>query len=1068
MVNVHARGFAIVHDSVPGRLRIRAMALHRRPDLARSVEEACASAPGVRGTRASATTGSILISFDEEVDREQLFGLLEEVLSRALRGVPERSVFVRGVVASRAASKAKRHGNAEIDRVFRAAAARARQALSRSGGDGSSEGPGGFPPVAELPEGPAWHTLSCDEALARCDSVRSGLSVEAAGQRLQLHGPNALAPPKRPSPLALFFGQFASVPVALLGASAVLSAATGGLGDAVAISVVVLLNAAIGYTTESEAERTLSLLDGGGPQTARVVRDEAIVEIPARDIVPGDILVLSPGDLVAADGRLIQTERLMVDESSLTGESLPVEKIVVPLRDERVPLGDRLNMVYRGTTVSGGSGRAMVVATGPRTEIGHIQGLAGTIESRETPLQAQLRTLGFHLAVGSALVCGGVFGVGLLRGYRLVDMLKMSVSLAVAAVPEGLPTVAITTLAIGIRRMRRLDVIVRHLGAVETLGAVQVLCLDKTGTITQNRMTVVTVFAAGRAYALEDRAFLADGVRVTASEIEPLFRLLELVTLCSEVTFERDEAAPGNLKLSGSATETALVDAALAAGVDVAKAREEHPTRDIYYRTHARNYMYTVHGDPSPQLVAVKGRPTEVLALCDRFLGPAGEEPLDDEERFEIEMENERLAGRALRLLGVAYRRNGAGDLEAEGATPTDFVWVGLIGMVDPPRPGIADLLRRFHAAGIDTVMITGDQSATAQAIARQIGLKENGSLEILDSTRLDELEPDVLRSLSERVDIFSRVSPTHKLQIVQALQSAGRVVAMTGDGINDGPALKAADVGVALGESGTPAAREVADVVLTTDDLDAMITAVEQGRTIYDDIKKALHFILSTNLSEILVTFSSVVAGLGQPLTPMQLLWINILTDVFPELALAVQPPEEDVLARPPRMPDDPMFSPRDLRWLGIEGAIITTGAMATYGYAVARYGRGPRASTLAFTSLTSAQLLHAITSRSDAHTIFDKRHLAHNPYFRASVGGALGLQVLASLFPPLRSLLNMTRLGPGDWLITAAGATTPFFTNELIKLWRRAEPSERGRSSSPTSAPEPPPGARRVDDAT
>ncbi len=670
----------------------------------------------------------------------------------------------------------------------------------------------------------------------------------------------------------------------------------------------------------------------------RVIRDGQLVEVEAEALVPGDIMVLVPGTRVAADGRVLESRSLMVDESALTGESLPVTKRVETLDKPEVPLGDRFNMVYKGTAITGGSGLAVVVGTGRYTEIGVIQALVGETRPPETPMQRQLDVLGNQMVLLSGGICGIMFLIGLARGYGWLQMLKTSISLAVAAVPEGLPTVATTTLALGIRNMRRHHVLVRHLDAVETLGAMQVICLDKTGTLTLNRMTVLAIYCGGRHITLANDVFHDNGMRMDPAQHEELLRLVQVGVLCNETEVNGSE---GGYELKGSATETALVHLAIAAGVAVDALRRQYPTVRVEYRTENRSFMRTVHTvKEGGKLVAVKGSPSEVLEMCKWWIKDGirlrahGNGPHRDTH-------GKRAHGRG----SVARARD---SLMRNRRRPIshcaeEFIWLGITGMADPVRPGVKELIALFHQAGIDTIMITGDQSATAYAIGKELGLSRSGELDILDSTKLEQLDPEVLTGLAQKVNIFSRVSPANKLQIIQALQRSGKVAAMTGDGINDGPALRAADIGVAMGETGTDVARSVSDVVLEDDDLRTMIVAISEGRTIYNNIRKSVHFLTATNLSEIMVMVGSIGSGLGTPLSTMQLLWINLVTDIFPALALAVEPPEPDILSRPPRDPREPILRPADFKRYGFEAFAITAGSMCSYGYAVARYGSRP-----------------------------------------------------------------------------------------------------------------------------
>jgi Ca2+-transporting ATPase len=644
-------------------------------------------------------------------------------------------------------------------------------------------------------------------------------------------------------------------------------------------------------------------------------------------------------------------------------------------------------------------------------------------------MQRQLGSMGGQLAILSGLVCAGVFAVGILRGQGWVQMLKSAVSLAVAAVPEGLPAVATTTLALGIQRMRRRQVAVRKLEAVETLGSVQVICLDKTGTLTLNRMSVMELYCGRNVLRMDGGRLAGDQGPVRAGDSAELRRLLEVVALCSEAQLGEGE------ELDGSPTENALVEAAIAGGIDVRELRRRYPREQIRYRAEDRPFMSTLHtAGEDLCLMAVKGSPGEVLERCEAFLDRGEARPLDDRFRQDIQRANERMAGEALRVLGVAFAE--VGRVERERRT-AGLTWLGLIGMADPLRPGMRELVADYHAAGIETVMITGDQSATAYAIGKQLGLSNGRELRILDSSSLEKLDPDLLAGLVRRVHVFSRVSPAHKLRIVQALQRSGRVVAMTGDGINDGPALKAAEIGIAMGLSGTDVARSVSDVVLEDDNLHTMHEAVRQGRTIYANIRKTIHFLLSTNFTEIEVMLAGVAFGFGQALSPMQLLWINLISDIFPGLALSLEPPEPDAMERGPRDVNAPVIGRGDLGRMAGESALITAGAVASYLYGLGRYGRGPRAGTLVFNTLTVGQLLHALSCRSAQETLFSARRRPPNPYLNWALGGSLAAQGVISSVPALRRLLGTSPLGLADLGVVAAGALGPLLVNEGLKEW-------------------------------
>ncbi len=1009
-----------LHAVVSGRLRVRVRGLYRSRHLASRIEQSLRSHPSIRRVRASARTGNVLVLFDDSLSSIDVHRMLDSALDTAatevvsLRRRPSRLASDSGFAL-----------------LFAEAWRRARGFRDRANNDDNRVIHVAFP-QNDL----RWYLRTVDEVIESFESSSTnGLAAEKLPELLSRYGPNALPRAEPRSALSLIGAQLKSLPVALLGVSAVVSVLTGGVLEAGVIGAVVVTNALIGFATESQIERSIRSLSTVTATKARVIRDGQALEVAAEEIVPGDMLVLGRGTRIVADARIVETSRLDVDESALTGESIPVTKQSAPLEKETVPLADRTNIVYRGTSVTGGSGLAVVVATGSGTELGRIQELVSHAGPPETPSQRELRVLGNQLVWAGASVCGAMFGIGMLRGYGWMQMARSSISLAVAALPEGLPTVAMTVLSLGVRDLRKRDALVRHLDAVETLGAPQIICLDKTGTITQNRMSVVSALADGcrQDFSADD---LGRAEAAPASLDSPAFRrMLEVAALCNEVALEKSDRG---WRLHGSPTERALMELTLAHGIDVEVLRATYPMVDLQLRADDRNYMVSTHSlGEGKSFFAVKGSPDQVLSLCDRIYDQAVVRPLDESDHAKVEAENGQMAGRALRVLGVAY-----GEHPDSLGNPDRYVWLGLLGMTDPPRIGVKALIEEFHHAGIDTVMITGDQSATAYAIAKELNLGRDGLLEILDSTHMEEVPPEVLSSLAQRVQVFSRVSPAHKLEIVQALQRAGKVVAMTGDGINDGPALRAADVGIAMGATGSEVAREVADVVLERDDLESLIEAIRQGRTIHDNIRKSVHFLLSSNTSEILTMMGSISAGLGEPLTPIQLLWLNLITDIFPGLGLAVEPSEPDVMERPPRGSDDPLLRSADFVRILTEGALLAGGTLGGYAWALRRYGAGPKPASIAFMTLTIAQLLHALSCRSEHRSIFDRELGPMNLPLKLGVGGSLALQLLAGAVPGLGPILGLGRLRAPDWLAIALGAGLPLLTNEALKkggLWKR-----------------------------
>ncbi|NBC13480.1 MAG: HAD-IC family P-type ATPase [Gammaproteobacteria bacterium] len=1015
-----------VHARCRDRVRLEVHGLYRMPILQRRLERALSAVGGIQRVSASTSTGRVLVCFAAPMTLSQLVALVDEQLGE--QPPLRRRAGLRAYPQSRSL--------AALTAVLRGLGRLVARPLAQPLGQpaaGALAGSAALSQPRELEAQPirTWFAMTLadvEQALATTDT---GLSREAVDERLRRFGHNALTAAETRSGIAIFVSQFNSLPVGLLAVSAGVAVATGGMLDAAVILGVVMINGVIGFVTERQAERTIESLTQTGARSVKALRGGETVTVPVEDIVPGDVLLLAPGDYIAADIRLLRAHRLSVDESALTGESMPVSKDQEFIAKDDTPLGDRRNMGYMGTHVTGGNGRGLVVATAAATELGQIQTMVGEAESPETPMQKQLGRMGTQLALLSGGVCAGVFGVGVLRGYAWLEMLKASVSLAVAAVPEGLPAVATTTLAMGINDMRRRNVAVRHLDAVETLGSVQVFCMDKTGTLTMNRMAVVAVYGGGERFKVASHKLTDDdGHAVDPLEREELVRLMQVVSLCSEVELK---GVPGKWQYEGSPTENALVELAVEAGIDVPALRDERPRLKTRYRAEGRPYMSSLHPyKDDKHLLAVKGSPDEVLALCTTMLRNGKKVRLTKAMRAEIANENQRMAGQALRVLGAAYR-----ELD-EGAMPEktgQLCWLGLAGMADPMRPGMDSLIAQYHQAGIETIMITGDQSATAYAIGKELGLSGEKPLQVLESNKLDEMDPELLAGLVRNVHVFARVSPAHKLKIVRALQEAGMVVAMTGDGINDGPALKAADIGVAMGESGTNVAREVSDVVLEDDNLHTMTIAVAQGRTIYNNIRKMIHFMVSTNLTEIEVMLAGVMLGWGEAMNPMQLLWINLVTDIFPGLALSMEPAEPDIMDRPPRDPEEAIITREDLKRMTFESGIIGLGTAGAFIYGMRKYGLGPAPSTLAFNTLVMNELTHALSSRSRYRNVFGGEKLAPNKHLTRAVLGMAALQVVVSVVPGARRLLGTVPLGWMDLAAIGAGVILPLIVNEATK---------------------------------
>jgi P-type Ca2+ transporter type 2C len=961
---------AVLSAAVPGRVRLHVPELRGQPALGFQIRERLGGDERIREVRASPVTGTVLVLFDA--------------------------------------------AQLELDEIRRQVAREARTYRPLRGPRPAA----GVPPA---PDAPPWHTREPAEVvLALRGDLASGLSAPEADARLATSGPNRLPAPQPKSRVEMLWSQIASLPVLLLAGAAVASIATGGLVDGLAILAVIAVNAAIGYVTESRVERILASLNEVGMPMAFVRRDGAELLLPRAELVPGDIMLLRPGHDVPADGRLLVVRGLHANESALTGEAIPVAKSLAPVATRDVPVADRTGMVYAGTVVAEGSGEAIVTATGRQTELGRIRALVSQAQAPPTPLERQLDDTGRQLAVASLGLSGGLFLAGVLRGLPALGMFRTAASLAVAAVPEGLPTVATTTLALGMRRMFDRRMLVRRLNAVESLGSTTVICVDKTGTVTENLMTVGRWHVAGRDHGQ---------IAAARARLDPaLGRALTVAALCNEATVSVN--GDGGLRTTGSSTEAALLVAARAWGVDPAPLRERHPRLVLLPRADGRNWMGSLHADATGRLVAVKGAPDEVLRGCARWERPGGDPAeLDGPARRRILSANDRMAGEGMRVLGLAWKR-----LD-DGAEPTwdGLTWLGLVGLIDPIRPGVREAIAVCHQAGIRPVMITGDQGLTAVAVGRELGLLRNGQVRVLEAGELARLDAAALRGVVREADVFARVAPAQKYEIVRALQAGGDVVAMTGDGVNDGPALKTADIGVAMGQRGTEMARDLADVVLLDDDFGSIVAAVENGRTLRANLQKALRFLLATNLAEVLVTVGATLLGGAQPLSALHLLWINLVSDVVPALALGMEPAERGVMRRPPPVPGASLLGRDDLARTGLDAAVMAAATLGAFGLSWRGSADAARASTVAFSTLSAGQLLYALACRSDERSGI--RRLGDNPILMAGVGGMLGLQAATVLLPPLRRLLATTPLGLVDLALIGGGALLPLAAREALK---------------------------------
>lgn len=862
-----------------------------------------------------------------------------------------------------------------------------------------------------------WFSKEIREVLKELDTREDrGLTAKEGARRLSHYGPNQLEKGKRDSLLRRFFGQMKDPMILVLLAAALLSVLTGGgedVFDAAIILLIVLVNAVISISQEDNAFKALEALEQMTAPLARVVRDGTMQRIEAANLVPGDIIHLEAGDYVPADARLLSATGLMADESSMTGESLPVSKRPIDAMPEATPLGDRKNMVIAATVITAGRGTAVVTATGMQTEMGRIAGMLLQQEKGDTPLQKKMGEISKALSFICLIVCAILFGVGLLQHRPMLDMLMMAVSLAVAAIPEGLPAIVTIVLALGVQRMAKYNSIIKKLPAVETLGCASVICSDKTGTLTQNKMTIVELWPREEAVRRE---------------------VLTLGSLCNNALVTNE--AGKSITMTGDPTEKAFLELAHKDGIVKSKLEQDFPRQGEIPFDSERKRMSTLHPLANGTwCLAVKGAPEVVLRRCTRIRTGKGVAPLHSSERERIAQINSSMAGRALRVLAVAYRDF---DRKPESLSEEALTFVGLVGMIDPPRPEVKDAVARCYTAGIKPVMITGDHKATAVAIAKELQIYRAGDLAITGES-LDFLPQELLEEDIARFSVFARVTPEHKMRIVKAWQKQGHVVAMTGDGVNDAPALKTADIGCAMGLSGTDVAKGASDMILTDDNFTAVVCAVEQGRAIYANIKKAIHYLLSCNIGEIITIFVATICRFPQmPLLPVQLLWLNLVTDSLPALALGMEPVEDGVMEQRPRDASETLFSRAfsvRLLWQGIMVGGLT---LLAYWLGYALLGGARVANTMAFATLTMSQLFHAFDVRSEEHSLFHIGLFSNGAMNKAFCVGFL-LQMSVLCLPPLQGVFSVVSLDRAEWMVVLGLALTPLFICEIAKAVRR-----------------------------
>ncbi|RFT16150.1 MAG: Cation-transporting ATPase [Candidatus Saccharicenans subterraneus] len=884
-----------------------------------------------------------------------------------------------------------------------------------------------------------WMMTPEDVAAAYDSDLKHGLSSEQAAASLEKYGPNQLQEAPSRSPLAVFFDQFKSFLIWVLIGAAIVSGFLGEWVDALAIIAIVILNAVLGFVQEFRAEKSLAALKKMAAPMARVIRDGELKQIPAREIVPGDLLELEAGDHVAADARVVyHTTNFAVHEAALTGESTPVFKTGAVLEGEDIPLADRANLVYAGTSVSSGKARAMVVATGMSTELGQIARMIQEISLETTPLQRKLEQFGRWIVYLCFGLVGLIFLLEWLRGGELVQVFLTAVSLAVAAIPEGLPAVVTIALALGVQRMVKRHALIRKLPSVETLGAATVICSDKTGTLTRNEMTVKAVYADGRLFTVSgigyqpEGEFLLDDRPVRPAEFPGLLRTLTCGTLCNSARLAENQ---GRYRIVGDPTEGALLTLAAKAGLSLEELEKAEPLVEEIPFDSERKMMTMLRKSGHGFVAYVKGAPDILLKNCSRIFEGGQERPITPQDLDRLLQVNDSLARQALRVLGCAYRKFSSFPEKLEAtAIEKELVFAGLVAMIDPPRPEVIKAIADCKRAGIKPVMITGDHKVTAVAIARELGMLDEGAL-ALSGEEFDSLKPEEYREKVDKIQVYARVSPEHKLRIVRAWKDRGEVVAMTGDGVNDAPAVKEADIGVAMGITGTDVTKEVSDMVVTDDNFASIVAAVEEGRAIYDNIKKFVHYLLSCNLAEIMVMFTASLIGWPVPLLPIQILWVNLVTDSFPALGLGFDPPDPEIMSRPPRQPGEPIIDRRRAGLMSIQGIFMAACALVAFSYVLFVENEGiERARTAAFIVLSVSQLFHAFNCRSQMKSVFELGLFSNLKLVYAFLV-SLSLQLSVVYVPSFQKIFKTQNLTLFDWGLVVVLSSLSLWGMEIVK---------------------------------
>lgn len=894
-----------------------------------------------------------------------------------------------------------------------------------------------------------WFSLELNKAFDLLNASSEGLSASEAETRLEEIGPNALTAKERTSKLSLLVSQVNNPLIYLLFAASGISLLTGHAIDAGVILGVVAVNTLLGFIQEWRSEDALAALKKMISPHARVLRDRSVRVIDAAQVVPGDILLLETGDRVAADARLIESDELHVDESALTGESEPAVKRPGQVAED-ASLGDRHNMVWMSTSITAGRGRAVVVKTGMDTEMGTIAGHVSSVEEEQTPLQKRMHSLGLVLGILGIVLAGAVVVLGLLRGYRLGEMLLFGVAVAVSAIPEGLPAVITVTLALGVRRMADRNALIRRLPTVETLGSTTVICTDKTGTLTENQMTVRNVWAGNEVFSVTGEGYQPDGEfqtenGVTAAALpEEVKRFLTIGAAANNARLSKENES---WKLDGNPSEGAMLVAALKAGLEPERLRKNMPRLAEIPFSSDRKYMAVLirQADSDHPTIFIKGAPDRLLNFCSKAVIGNTIVELDDAARKRINEIIDLFARKALRVIagGFCEVQSGVKKLETHDVEK-GITLAGLWGMIDPPRKESAPAVEAARQAGIRTVLITGDYAATALAIAKKIGISGDGT--VLGVKEIESMNEDELAQASLRTGVFARVSPSHKLDIMRALKKKGHIVAMTGDGVNDAPALKGADIGISMGQTGTEVAKEASDMILTDDNFATIVHAIEEGRVIFSNLRRVIFFLLATNVGEVLTLGGALLFGLELPLTAVMILWVNLITDGACTVPLGVEPRHQDVLHTPPRNPKEPIIHRPMILRMALLTPVMAIGTLLLFWYEL-RSGSLEHARTTAFTTLAVFQWFQALNARSQYHSVFSVG-LFSNRWLLAGLAGAIILQVAAVHTPAGQWLFGTVHQTWFDWLLIILVSSSIWVLDELFKLFHLyGQPEHRTR---------------------